>query len=245
MKILINDTADIVVRRKRDGHRFLSAEGQLSSITSTLGISERILGGIGNKTLAIMKGQKEVTTTFRNAMYDAEFLAMTQGVEVEQGKEATVYKREDALTVENGSVTIQGTPANNEVIVRNPVGAVVESVYEDGVVMVPEEHAKDGDVVSVTYQVTVTGEVIELDAEKFGEAFEVEYHTIGYNPDTMEVVKDIYIQLDHVVPQGEMELSLENGTALAPEFTFDALTAPNTSQIGRIIHVNRESDSTP
>ena len=242
MKLLISDTADVVMKRKSDGHIFITAEAQLTSISAALGINEKIYGGIGNKALAVMKGQKEVTSSLRNAFYDSEFLALTQGVSVEEGQ-ATIYKTEKGLTVVDNAgvleVTITGTPVGTTVYVRNTAGSTEEAVVATGKVTVPVGHVVEGEIVSVTYQEEVTGDIVQLDSEKFAEAFTVEYHTIAYNPDTNKVVKDIYIQLDHVIPVDEMELSLENGTAIAPEVNFECLTAPNTTQIGRIIEVER------
>ncbi|MEH6943921.1 hypothetical protein [Bacillus sp. JJ722] len=97
MKLLIIDTADVVMKRKSDGHTFITAEAQLTSISQSLGINEKIYGGIVNKPLAIMKGQKEVTSALRNAFYDSEFLAITQGVSVENG-EATINETEKSLS---------------------------------------------------------------------------------------------------------------------------------------------------
>ena len=244
-KLVIIDTADVTVKRKSDGHTFASAETQLASISQSLGINEKIFAGIGNKPFFIMKGQKEVTTTLRNAAYDKELLAMTQGVSVEEGKSVKVYKREDELKVEddgtgNLEVTISGTPAGTEAHVINSKGELEISAITGDKVTIPTGHAGVGDLVSVQYQMEVTGDVIELESDKFGEAYEIEYHTIAYDPETNEVVKDIYIQLDHVVPSGEFELSFENGTPIAPEFTFDCLTAPNSNKIGRIIEVDRQ-----
>src|SRR5690606_171028 len=113
MKLLISDTADVVMKRKSDGHVFITAEAQLTSISQTLGINEKIYGGIGNKPLAIMKGQKEVTSTLRNAFYDQEFLALTQGVSIEEGGKATIFKTEKGLKVEENGGTLEVTIANN------------------------------------------------------------------------------------------------------------------------------------
>ena len=242
MKLLISDTADVVVKRKSDGHLFISAETQMTSLSQSLGINEKIFGGIGNKPLAIMKGQKEITNTFRNAFYDKNLLAITQGVAVEAGT-GEVYKREDGLAVvKNESVlevTITGAPIGNTVYARNAAGETEEAAVATNKVAIPEGFAVEGELVSVTYKEEVTGDIIALDSEKFGEAFEIEYHTIAYDPATNQVVKDIYIQLDHAVPSGEMELSLENGTAIAPEVTFDCLTPPNAKEMGRILEVTR------
>src|SRR5690554_1347591 len=147
MKLLISDTADVVMRRKSDGHVFITAEAQLTSISQTLGINEKIYGGIGNKALAVMKGQKEVTSTLRNAFYDQEFLAVTQGVSIDENGSATVYKTEKGLeVVDNGGTleaTITGTPVDNTVIVRNAKGEIEESTATTGKVAVPTGHAEE------------------------------------------------------------------------------------------------------
>lgn len=243
MKLLVMDTADVVMKRKSDGHVFITAEAQLTSISQTLGINEKIYGGIGNKPLAIMKGQKEVTSTLRNAFYDQEFLSMTQGVAINENGSATVHKTEKELVVVDNAgtleVTITGTPVGNVAYVRNAAGEVEEATVAGGKVTIPTGHAAKDEIVSVTYPTSVTGNIVELDAEKFAEAYTLEYHTIAYDPATNKVVKDIYIQLDHVVPTGEFELSLENGTAIAPEINFECLAAPNTNKIGRVIEVDR------
>lgn len=243
MKLLVMDTADVVMKRKSDGHVFITAEAQLTSISQSLGINEKIFGGIGNKPLAIIKGQKEVTSTLRNAFYDQEFLSMTQGVAINENGTATVYKTEKELTVVDNAgtleVTITGKPINNTVYVRNSAGEVEQATFTSGKVTIPTGHANAGEIVSVTYQEEVKGNIVELDAEKFAEAYTLEYHTIAYDPQTNKVVKDIYIQLDHVIPTGEFELSLENGNAVAPEINFECLAAPNTNKIGRVIEVDR------
>lgn len=243
MKLLVMDTCDVVMKRKSDGHLFVTAEAQLTSISQSLGINEKIYGGIGNKALAIMKGQKEIQSTLRNAFYDQELLSLTQGVAIEEGGNATVWKTEKNLKVVDNAgdleVTITGTPINNEVHVRNAKGELESATSTTGKITVPAGHAVEGDIVSVTYQEEITGDILQLDGEKFAEAFELEYHTIAYDPDTNKVVKDIYIQLDHVVPMDEFELSLENGNAIAPEINFECMTAPNSTRIGRIIEEDR------
>lgn len=241
-KLLISDTCDVVARRKSDGHLFISAETQLASISQSLGINETIYGSIGNKPLTKMRGQKEVTSTVRNAFFDLEILSMTQGVAIEANGTASIYKREDDLTVVDNTGTLKVTITDTTVttvFVRNKDGETVSATAATGSVTVPTGHAAIGDKVSVTYKKSVTGNVVTFDGEKFSEAYELEFKTIAYNPDTNQVVKDIYIQLDHAVPSGDFEMSFENGSAIAPEIAFDCLTAPNSTEIGRIIEVDR------
>ncbi|MEK4907335.1 hypothetical protein [Niallia sp. FSL M8-0099] len=243
MKLLISDSADIIIKRKSDGHLFMSAEGQLASISQSLGINEKIFGGLGNKPLAIMRGQKEVTSTIRNAFYDMEILSMTQGVAINEEGTGTILKDEKGLKVVDNTgvleVTITGTPAGTTAYVRNTAGETATATIATNKVTIPTGHAVAGELVTVAYSSEVEGKVLTLDGEKFAEAYEVQYHTIGYDPSTNKVVKDIYIQLDHAVPSGDFELSFENGTAIAPEVTFDALTPANSTEIGRIYEVDR------
>jgi hypothetical protein len=243
MKLLISDTAEAIVKRKSDGHVFITAETQMASITGTLGINEKIFGGLGNKPLAVMKGQKEVTANFRNAFYDMEMLSMTQGVAIEEDGTATVYETEKDLLVTSGTgtleVTIAGTPVGSTVYVRNNAGETIAATVATKKVTIPTGHAIAGEKVSVTYSKSVTGEILAFDTEKFGEAYSIEFKSIGYDPDTNRVVKDIYIQLDHVIPSADFELTFEAGTAIAPEVSFECLAAPNSKEIGRIIEVDR------
>lgn len=243
MKLLISDTCNAVIKRKSDGHVFITAETQMASLSGSLGVNEKIFGSIGNKALAVMKGQKEVTSTFRNAFYDQEILSMTQGVAVDKDGTATVFEtEEDLIVVDNAgtlSVDITGTPVGTTVYVRNGKGETESATVATKKVTVPTGHAVAGEKVSVTYSKSVTGEIVTLDSEKFGEAYLIEYHTIGYDPSTNRVVKDIYIQLDHVIPSSDFEMSFEAGTAIAPEVSFECLAAPNSKEIGRIIEVDR------
>lgn len=243
-KLLIADTADVTIKRKSDGNVFISAETQLASISASLGVDEKVFGGIGNKPLALFKGQKEITSTFRNAFYDANFLAMTQGVTIQEDGTATVFKKENGLKVVKNEevleVTIEGTPTDTTVYVTNTLGETESATVATNKVTIPEGHAVEGDLVSVSYKEAVTGDIVELDATKFAEAYEMEYHTICYDPSTNKVIKDLYIQLDHVVPKGEFELSFEAGSPIAPETQFDVLAQPNSDKMGRVIEVARK-----
>jgi len=242
-KLLISDTCDAVIKRKSDGHVVATAETTTSAISQSLGVNERIWAGISSKPVGIIRGQKEVTTNFTNAMWNLDFLAMTQGVAVQEDGSIEVEHREDGLTVTDNAgtleVTITGTPVGSTVYVVNEEGETESASVATQTVTVPTGHAEAGDVVSVIYTKSATGDIVSLETDKFSEAHEIHFNTIGYNPDTNEVVADIYIQLDHVLPSGDFEFSFENGSAISPEMNFDALTPPNSKEIGRIAQVAR------
>lgn len=241
-KLLISDTCDVVAKRLSDGNVFITSETSLSAISSTLGINEKIFGGIGSKPVGIVRGQKEVTANFTNSLYDKNLIAMTQGVKVENGS-ATVFKKEEGLKVTDnagtGEVTISGTAVGNVAYVTNANGETDEATITTNTVTIPTGHATEGEIVSVSYQEEVTGEIVALDSDKFSEGHYIEMHTIAYDPKTNRVVKDIYIQLDNAIPSGDLELSFENGSAIAPAISFDCFNAPNSNEIGRIVEVDR------
>lgn len=242
MRTLINDTANVVFKRKSDGHVIFTAEAQLASISQSIS-EEKLKGGIGNRQLGLIRSDKEVTLQVRNALFDFEWLSVSQGVAVQENGAATVWKREDSLLVaDNGGtleVTIKGTPVGNTVRVINAAGETEESTETTKKVAIPVGVAVEGDRVSVAYQEEVTGNVLTMDAQKFSEAYEVEYSTIEYDPESSQVVADLYIQFDHVIPSGSFEMSLENGSALSPELSFEAMTTGSSTEIGRFIEVAR------
>lgn len=237
MKTLINDTCDVVFTRKSDGKLLITAEAQLASISQQVQ-EDKLKGGIGNKTISLLRSDKEITLKVRNALFDLEWLAMTQGVQVTSGT-ATVNKREDDLIVASGKVTITGTPVGTDVTIINADGDSESTTVATKSVTVPVDFANDGEKISVMYSTSVTGNKLSLDAKKFSEQFSVEYHTIEYNPATNAVVNDLYIQFDSVLPSGAFELSFENGNALTPELDFTALTSGASSELGRVIEVPR------
>lgn len=240
-KTVIHDTADLIVRRKSDGHTVLNAHMQLAGLEQS--ISEEFLkGGIGNKNLFLIRTDKEVTLNTRSATFDMEYLAMTQGVEIDEAGTAVVTKTEELTVVDNAGtleVTVAGTPVNNEVIITGLDGENAEATAATGVVAVPVGSAVAGDTVTVMYQEEVTGRVIEMDSTKFAEKYEVEMRTIEYDVDTAQVVADIYFIFPEVIPSGAFSLSLENGTAYTPEMNFMVMNPKNSDVFGKIVEVAR------
>lgn len=241
-KTYIADTADVVFRRKSDGHVVFTAEAQLAGLTSSAE-SEIIRGGIGNMALYQIRHSKGNDLTVRNATFSLEYLAMTQGVAVQEDGTAVVSEVEKGLKVEDdgGSlkVTIKGTPIESTVTVINARGESDKAVVTTNTVDIQTGFAEEGEKVTVVYKTEVTGNVVNIDADKFSEGYEVQYKTIEYDTVSNKVVKDIYFIFDNAVPASDFEMQLENGTAYTPELTFTAMADPDTRQIGRIVEVER------
>lgn len=241
-KLLINDTADVIFKRKSDGHIVFTTEAQLASISSAVS-EEQLRGGIGNKTVAVTRTEKTVDLSVRSALWDAEFLAMSQGVAIQEDGSAKVKKILTATVADNAGTleaTIQGTTTAVEGVFFDTDGSQAEVTITTNKFAVPTgSSAVAGDTVTVVVEQTVTGDIISIDSQKFSEKYEVEYRTIAYDPKTMKVVQDVYIQFDEAIPSGNVEMSLENGTPLTPEMNFMVTTPAGKTEMGRIIRVDR------
>lgn len=237
MDLLIHDSCDVIIENKRTGKTFMTAESQLNTISGTLGIDETVFGGIGVRPIAKVRGQKEITTNYQNALYNKETLAATQGVEVKQ-ETLVLSKLKEGLTVSGGSVTLDETLAEDEVTLRNTDGEILKANALEGVIEVDVDFADEGEIISVAYKEEVQGQSVDLRSDTYSEAHKITYHTIAYDRNSV-VKKDIYIVFYHAIPSGEFELALEMGTPIAPETTFDIMVDPGTSLMGKIIEVDR------
>ncbi|WHF25360.1 hypothetical protein QJS65_10920 [Bacillus altitudinis] len=242
MKMVIQDTADVYFRRKSDGHLAFTAEAQLASLSGAIS-EEKLYGGIGNKPLYILKTQKELALSVRNAFFDLDFLAMSQGEDVQEDVGVKLFDREHSVKVaDDNSVELKGKPLADHMVTfynkKNQTYQVISS--SDGKYTLPIAFVSPKETVTAVFHVEKTGRSMSIKASRFSERYEVEYRTIAYNPETEQVYSDIVIQFPNVSPSGEFELSLENGQALTPEFKFEALADMNTDNMAVISEIPRD-----
>ncbi len=243
MKTLIADTCEVIFTRKSDGKPVITGDAQLASLQQQV-TETKVKGGVGNRTIGVLRSDKEVTLQVKSATFDLEYLAMVSGAQITANGTATVKTFEENLEVVDNSgtlsVAITGTPVDNKVQLVNEDGEVVDATCATGSVTIPDGFAVAGDLVTVVYQKEVTGKKLTISSDKFSENFEVQYRTIEYDPDTNKVVNDLYIDIYNASPSGAFELSFENGTALAPQMTFNVLDdKAHGSEIGQIVEVPR------
>lgn len=126
--------------------------------------------GIGNGKIFKIRSDKDLNLNFTSAVFDNEWLAMTQGVEVAE-KSVLITKVEHA-TVANGEVSIKGKAEDGTVRVVGVTGTETDLSANDGVIEVTS--AQDGDEVTVSYQEEITGSAIEFDSAKYSKSYKVE-----------------------------------------------------------------------
>lgn len=235
VKLVIQDTAEVLVTKKKNGKVVMMGEAQVAGISQS--VSEEILrGGIGNKAIFMIRSDKEMTLNVTSATFDMDYLALTQGVEINESGTAEVTKSAN-LKVEGGAVAIPNAPSGlSTAILRDKDGSQDEVAVVTGSITLPEGSvASDGDVVEVFYKASVTGRSIELNAAKFSDKYKVEYRTIAYNVENASVYSDIYFIFEETIPSGNFDLSLESGSAYAPELNFTVMSPVGTDEMGQMI----------
>lgn len=236
MSLIIQDTAEILISNIETGKVVMMAEAQVAGIEQS--VSEEVIrGGIGNKSIFMLRSDKEMTLNMTSATFDMDYLALTQGVEIQEAGTVTVTRSfsgvvgADGITIPNATVT--------SALVRSIDGDQEEATVLAGKVTIPVGLAAEGEKVTVFYKEEVVGRTVELDAAKFSEKYKVEYRTIAYSVDTAKVHSDIFFVFDEAVPSGNFSLSLESGAAYAPELTFTVMAPTNSTKLGEMVEVKR------
>lgn len=237
-KIVIQDTADVILTEIATGKVVLNAETQLAGISGTVS-EEDLYGSIGNKKLYRIRSQKDINLSVRSAFASMDYWAMQQGVEIDNAGTATVTRSETCLPVVDNSGTLEVTISDATIsdgFIIDKDGSQDPITFNSGVAILPTGTAfVAGDVVDVFYKTTVAGNSIKIDSDKFSTAYRAELRTISYDPDTAKVYSDIYFIFPKVIPSGEFEINLENGQVYTPELNFSVMGSKCSSELGQII----------
>ncbi|MBU8607773.1 hypothetical protein [Bacillus pumilus] len=233
---VIHDVGKVLIKKKSDGRVFGSAVTQLTSLAQQ--IQEDFLkAGWGNADVYTIRSDKSLSGNIRNAFFNLEFMAMIQGVSIENNK-ITIWE-EEKLTVKDGKVTLKTLPIDT-IALRNEDGEYSEMDVITKVVDIPSNFASDGEKVTIHYPIEADAETVQISAENFSENYYLEIHTIEYDPKTAKVFSDLYIQLPKVTFSGEFDMSLEAGQVYTPEFGYKALS--EDGDIGQFARVKREKE---
>jgi len=222
------DTADVVIEDNKTGEVFASTTMQLAGLSGT-NATEELRGGIANKVLAILKTDKTLDLTLRDALFNTFYLRAAQGMEIEADGTTTVTYAE-TLSVVDGAVTPTRTPVG-DISYVNDAGETVTAVAEGGAVTVAETTGQT----KVYYDVDVTGDTMTFEADKFSRNYKITLRTIAYDPAEMSVEKEIFMIFDNCSPTGDFDMSFEAGTAISPEITFSVLAPQGGNEMGRLI----------
>jgi hypothetical protein len=236
--LVIQDVCDVILRDKTTGKVMANTKLQMSALEGTIS-EEDLRAGIGNGKIFKIRSEKDINLNFRSAVFNSEWLAMTQGVDVKE-KTVAITKIEELVVDNLGSVSITGTPnAGTVAILFN--GKVEKDVDATSGLeaALTTLGAAENDVVEVSYKVDVVGTGIEFDAQKFSRKTEIEMRTIAYDLDTAEVVSDIYFIFPDCLAGGDFSMSFEAGSVITPEISFSVLQPKGSTVMGEMVDVPR------
>lgn len=239
MKTIVQDTAEVIVTNLATGKVVMIGEAQIAGISQSIN-EEKVKGGLGNKTIYLLRSDKEIDLNITSATFDTEFFAMTQGVSVDEAGSATITKSVNAKVVDNAGTleaTILNAPANLTTAIFVDKDDTQEQVaVNSGVATIPAlSAAKAGDTIQLFYKEDITGRSVELNSSKFSSKFRVEYRTLSYDLTDSTVHADIYYIFEECIPSGAFDMSLQNGSVYTPEITFSVTNPVNSDVMGQYI----------
>lgn len=241
--LLVMDVANVIMKEISSGKIMATATTSTNSITASLD-ENKLLAGWGGGTVATINSNKAVELSFNDVFFSMDYLAIQQGTSVEVGATGNVLQTFTGIVVTNAAAL--------EVVV--PVGITATSaIFEDldgsqeslaittGKITIPVGAvAIAGDEVTFYYEKTVTGQKVSIDSQNFPKLVEVLFHTRAFDPETNEVVQDIYIQFDKCKPAGASTMELGINTSASTDMTFTALNKSKTStEMGRYWAIDR------
>lgn len=258
MKKVLQDVADVTIRDKETGMVVATTEAQMSSISQTIS-EEDLRGGIGNGRVFLIRSDKTINLTLRSATFDPLYLAITQGVDAVKDKSVAVTRVKVGEVAEDFTIKIPYKPMEGEIITARSIKTGTQIKLDDSavgeadlgaIITIPngveDEVDKDGkgklalakgDKVTITYKVFVKGDSITFDSSKFSKKYEVEYRTIAYDQDTGRPDTELYFIFPEVIPSGEFDMSLENGSVYTPEFNLSVNAPIGSTEMGQFISV--------
>lgn len=236
-QLVVQDVCDVVITDIATGKIAANTYMQMSALEGTIS-EEDLRAGIGNGKIFKIRSEKDINLNFRSAVFDNDWLAMTQGVTVEN--DTVEVTRAERLIIKDGAVTIEGTPVG-DVSLTDADGTVETASATLKKVTVPVGFTlTNGDEIIVTYKEEVTGDTVSFDAAKFSNKYKVEMRTIAYDLNTAEVYSDLYFIFPETLPAGDFSFSFEAGSVITPEIAFSVLQSRGSTVMGQMIDVPRK-----
>lgn len=237
-RVKVQDTADVFYHFANGDTRFFGCMNT-ASLEKTVD-TEDIRCGIGFGLASILYSNPDMTLTFTPAFWNDFFIEDASGASFTEGEAVNVWTYEKVIftdTAGDATATITGTPVGDVVKVQDLQGKMYSATFATSTVTV----ASAGGTLTegiVSYQKASTGDVLEFNADSYPKVHGITIHTIAYDPDTNEVVSDLYFTFDKVVGDGALSMALTGATNSITEISARVLPDV-TGLFGKYIVVDR------
>src|SRR6185312_419533 len=108
-QVVIQDVCNVVITDIATGKVAANTYMQMSALEGTIS-EEDLRAGIGNGKIFKIRSDKDINLNFRSAVFENDWFAMTQGVEVLS--DTVKVTRSERLVINAGSITLTGTPVD-------------------------------------------------------------------------------------------------------------------------------------
>ena len=236
-RILVKDTADVFYHFENGDTRYFGCMNT-AGIEKTVD-TEDIRCGIGWGLAAIMYSNPDMKLTFTPGFWNDYFLEDASGNEFADSGSVDVWTNENVTFAASSSdavCDITGTPVGDVVKVQDVTGKMYAATYTGGTVTITGEAALDGIKGTVSYQKAVTADVLSFTISDNPKVHGITIKTIAYDPETNEIVAELYWTFDKVLGDGGLNLAIAGGTQSITE--INARVLPTASgEFGKYITV--------
>lgn len=172
-------------------------------------------------------------------MYSESIFGILNGLSATNGV-TTVTAWEDVV-ITGGVGTLVGTPVSGTTSASgfDPKGNQSTITLAGQAVTVNTNVPTDGNSIKVVYPISVTGNIMDLNASNMPKAFKIYYHNVFFNPDTNAPYADLYITFVKGVPDGSLALSLSQSKEATNPVKFTLLTLASSTSFGSYVTVPR------
>ena len=236
--VVVHDVCEaIIIDETNDKTYFLG-------ITSTNNVNQSIdstpvRGGIGNKRVTTINNSKDISFEITTTLHSDDVYALQSGGLFKE-EAINVLKSETKQAIKDGIsvvVSIDGTPIG-EVTVIDKYGKEQSGTFDAGEVTI--ENGKAGEFYTVIYEeAQLAASVLDLNAEEFPKPHKVQLHTIAYDPNTEQIVADLYWIFDKARPDGNLSAAYEAGNNQQDTITFNCETPIGSKSYGKYVVVPR------
>lgn len=234
--VVVHDVCEVIAIDEINDKTYFIGLTSTNNVNQTVE-STPIRGGIGNKRVTTINSSKDVNFEVTTTLHNDDVYALQSGG-LFSDEVINVLKSETKQAVDNAGsieVTIDGTPIG-EVTVIDKYGKELTGTFATGKVTITGGQA--GQFYTVIYEeAQPTASVLDLNVEEFPKPHKVQLHTIAYDPDTEEVVADLYWIFDKARPDGNLSAAYSAGENQSDTITFNCEVPTGSKSYGKYVVV--------
>lgn len=237
--VVVHDTCEVFLKTLDNDKLYYVGITATSNVNQTIDQTP-ISGGIGNKRVTAIFNNKNIGFDVTTTLHDDDAYVLQGGADFASGT-VSVLTQETVQAVDATGVikvTITGTPTGGEVTVFDKFGKEYTGAFADTKVSITGGQA--GEYYTVVYTITTpSGNILDLDSEKMPKTCSAQLHTIAYDPDTEEIVADIYWLFDKVRGDGAFGAAYAAGTNMQDSMKFNCETLIGSKSYGKYAVIPR------